>query len=148
VAVLLATLWLFRACPRLRRGRLRTAGVLHRFTLLNPNRRKACFLQIKFDRSFPRCDCGRELPVRRRLCPVCAAERERLRKKRAYHERKSRPRPEPLEAKAALRCKACGAERETGHTYCSQCAERRRKVTRRQVQGRYWRRRHVCQGLD
>jgi hypothetical protein len=45
-------------------------------------------------------------------------------------------------------CKACGAEREAGHSYCQECAQRRRKTTRRQAQSRYWRKQHISCGSD
>jgi len=84
-----------------------------------------------------RCACGRERLPGRRLCTKCAEQRERDRKKRAYHERKNRPQQKPVEQELMLRCQACGAEREPGHTYCPKCAERRKKMTRRQAQSRY-----------
>lgn len=96
----------------------------------------------------PRCDCGRERLPERKFCKKCAAERERQRKKRAYHERKNRPLLEPVEQKPILRCKACGAERQRGHTYCEKCAERRKKISHRQRQSRYWKRQHNCTGLN
>jgi len=59
----------------------------------------------------PRFSCGRELPPGRRLCTACAAERERKRKKRAYHERKNQQ--QPVEHENILRCKQCGEQRDT-----------------------------------
>jgi hypothetical protein len=91
-----------------------------------------------------RCACGRERLRGRKFCTECAAERERQRKREAYHKRKNGSQQEPAEPEPILRCKACGAERELGHTYCQRCAERRRKVTRRQAQSRYWRNQQKC----
>ena len=47
-----------------------------------------------------------------------------------------------------LRCKQCGGARLPGHRYCEKCAERRKKITRRQAQSRYWKKQHICQGPD
>ena len=88
----------------------------------------------------PRCACGRELAPGCRFCTVCAAERERQRKKRAYHERKNQQ-EQPIEQENLL-CRRCGGQREPGYTYCSDCAKHRKTVTRRQAQSRYWRKRH------
>jgi hypothetical protein len=88
-----------------------------------------------------RCGCGRELLAGHRFCAICAKERERRRKKRAYHERKN-PKPEQVEQENTLRCKQCGRERKAGYTYCSECAKHRKTMTRRQAQSRYWRKRH------
>jgi len=41
-------------------------------------------------------------------------------------------------------CRACGAEREPGHTYCRSCANERRKITRRQAQSRYRKKQRAC----
>jgi len=97
------------------------------------------------EKHLPRCACGRELLPGRRFCTACAQERERRRKREAYHERKSRQ-EEPAEQEPMLWCRQCGVERSPGHTYCPKCAERRRKITRRQAQGRYWRKQHIYQG--
>jgi alpha-glucosidase len=49
-------------------------------------RRPAGILKPAASKYVPRCACGRELIPGRRFCIVCAKERERQRKKRAYHE--------------------------------------------------------------
>jgi hypothetical protein len=85
-----------------------------------------------------RCSCGQELLPRRMLCAECAAERERQRKKRAYHERKN---PEPIEQENILRCRACGQQRKPGHTYCSKCSQRRSEKSNRERQRRHYRKR-------
>ena len=90
----------------------------------------------------PRCSCGRELLPGRRFCAACAAERERLRKKQAYHDRKNQQQ-QPIEQENILLCRQCGGQRNPGHTYCLKCAERRKTVARRQAQSRYWRKRHT-----
>ena len=87
----------------------------------------------------PRCACGRERLAGRKFCTECAAERERQRKKEAYHERKSRPQQEPVEARPILGCRACGAEREAGHTYCPSCGREREKQSARERQKRRYR---------
>ena len=94
-----------------------------------------------------RCACGREREPTRRLCEVCAAERERKRKKRYYHDKKSRA-VEPVVDENTLQCRQCGDGRLPGHIYCEKCAERRRKTTRRQAQSRYWKKQHIHQGSD
>ena len=86
-----------------------------------------------------RCACGRERPARRRLCPVCALDRERARKKRAYHERKSRPQQEPAEQAHIRQCRDCGEPREAGHRYCSKCAQKREKQSNRERRRRSYR---------
>jgi len=86
-----------------------------------------------------RCACGRERLPGRRLCTVCAEQRERERKKRAYHERKNRSQQEPAEPGLMLRCKGCGAERETGHRYCSKCAQQRERQSNRERRRRSYR---------
>jgi hypothetical protein len=91
------------------------------------------------------CACGREVLSGRRLCTVCATERERQRKKRAYHERKA-AQGQPVEQEDMLRCRQCGGQRPPGRTYCQKCAERRKTLTRRQAQSRYWRKQHIHQG--
>jgi len=88
----------------------------------------------------PRCTCGRERLPGRRFCTVCAKERERQRKKRAYHERKNQQ--QPIEQESTLQCKQCGGSRLPDRIYCSKCAKHRKTVTRRQAQSRYWRKRH------
>ena len=85
-----------------------------------------------------RCACGREITPGHRFCNVCVKERERQRKKRAYHERK-KPRAQPIENENMLRCRQCGRQRKPGYTYCSECAKHRKTITRRQAQSRYWR---------
>ena len=106
-------------------------------------RRPAGVKKHKTEKDITRCTCGRERLPGRKYCTQCATERERQRKKRAYHERKNRHEM-PVEPGAVLRCRACGAERETGHTYCQRCAERRRKAARRQAQSRYWKKLQKC----
>jgi hypothetical protein len=93
------------------------------------------------------CACGGELLPGRRLCTVCAAERERRRKREAYHERKSRQEEKPAEQELMLRCKACGEERQPGHTYCPKCGQERRRQSNRQRQRRHSRKRQYCVGL-
>jgi hypothetical protein len=88
------------------------------------------------------CGCGRELEPGRRFCTVCAAERERQRKKRYYHDKKN-SRAEPVVDENTLRCEQCGNARLPGHSYCGKCAERRNKMTRRQAQSRYWKKQHM-----
>ena len=88
----------------------------------------------------PHCTCGRALDAGHKFCAICAKERERQRKKRAYHERK-RLHTQPIEDENMLRCRNCGTERKPGHTYCPECAKHRKILTRRQAQSRYWRKR-------
>ena len=95
----------------------------------------------------PLCSCGRERKPRCRLCAECAAERERQRKKRYYHDRKNRP-AQPVIVENTLRCRECGDARLPGHTYCEKCADRRKKMTRRRAQSSYWRKSHKHHGLD
>jgi hypothetical protein len=80
----------------------------------------------------PRCSCGRALESGHRFCAICVQERERQRKKRAYHERKN-PEPAPAVQDDMPRCKACGKPRKSGHTYCEECAKHRKTMTRRQA---------------
>ena len=89
-----------------------------------------------------RCACGRDRLPGRSQCKKCIAENERRRKKRAYHEGKNCP--QAVEQEPILKCKACGRERERGHIYCPRCAERRKTITRRQAQSRYWRKLQKC----
>jgi len=91
----------------------------------------------------PRCVCGRELQSGHRFCAICAKERERQRKRRAYHERKNQQQ-QTLEDNNTLRCKQCVKERKPGYTYCPECAKHRKTITRRQAQSRYWRKQHIC----
>lgn len=87
-----------------------------------------------------RCACGQERLPGRRFCTVCAAERERQRKKRAYHERKNLQK-QSIEQENILRCRHCGQQRKPGYTYCSDCAKRRGKQSNRERQRRhYWKR--------
>ena len=85
-----------------------------------------------------RCTCGRERLPGRRLCTICAEQRERERKKRAYHERKNRHEM-PVEPEPVLRCRACGEPREAGHRYCSKCAQKREKQSNRERRRRCYR---------
>jgi len=85
------------------------------------------------------CACGRELLPGRRLCTVCAEERERQRKRQYYHNKKNHQ-AEPVE-ESTLQCKQCGGPRLPNHLYCSRCAKHRRTVTRRQAQSHYRRKR-------
>jgi hypothetical protein len=86
-----------------------------------------------------RCSCGRELLPKHRFCTACAAERERQRKKRAYHELKNQ-KEKPVEENI-LRCRQCGKERKSGYTYCSECAKRQSKQSNRERQRRHYRKR-------
>ena len=94
-----------------------------------------------------RCGCGRELEPGRKFCTACAAVRERQRKKQYYHEEKNR-RAQPTVEEDALPCKQCNGARLPGHRYCQKCAERRKKITRRRAQSRYWKKQHIYQGSD
>jgi len=98
-------------------------------------------------KSIARCVCGGELTPGRKFCTVCAAVRERQRKKQYYHEEKNR-RAQPTVEEDALPCEQCGGARLPGHSYCGKCAERRNKMTRRQAQSRYWKKQHIYQGPD
>jgi hypothetical protein len=92
----------------------------------------------------PRCSCGWERLPGHKFCTVCAAKRERQRKKQAYHERK-RPKTQPVEKeKNIICCREFGRPRKPGYTYCSECAKHRKIITRRQVQSRYWKKQHIC----
>ena len=84
------------------------------------------------------CACGRELLPRRRFCTICAKERERLRKKRAYHERKN-PKPEPIVKEDIKQCKVCGGTRKPGCTYCPKCSRERQRQANRERQRRHYR---------
>ncbi len=97
-------------------------------------------------KDIPRCACGHERLPRRRFCTMCAQQRERERKKGAYHERKNRQ-EKSVEAEPTLRCRACGEPREAGHTYCRRCAEDRRKRSNRERRRRCYHRAHKCVGL-
>ncbi len=103
-------------------------------------RRPAGFLKPAEKKDVSRCVCGRELLPGRRLCTACAKDRERQRKQRAYHKRKNQQ--QPIEQENILLCRQCGGPRLPDHIYCSTCAKRRKIVTRRQAQSRYWRKRH------
>jgi len=85
----------------------------------------------------PRCTCGRELPTGRRLCTVCATERERQRKRQHYHNKKKSQAEHDTTKESTLQCKQCGGPRLPDHIYCSTCAKRRKTITRRQAQSRY-----------
>ncbi len=95
-----------------------------------------------------RCACGRERLPGRKFCTDCAQERERQRKKRAYHERKNSAQQEPAEQKPILRCADCGEQREHGYRYCQKCGERHKKISHRRRQSRHWKREHTCTGLN
>ena len=84
----------------------------------------------------PRCACGQELIPGRRFCKICATERERLRKKRAYHERKNQQ--QPIEQESTLLCRQCGGQREPGYTYCPKCSQRRNNQSNRERQRRHY----------
>ena len=86
----------------------------------------------------PRCTCGRALDAGHRFCAICAKERERLRKKRAYHERKHAE-PKPIVRDDTPRCRACREPRKPGHTYCDKCAEKRKKQSNRERRRRSYR---------
>jgi hypothetical protein len=87
-----------------------------------------------------KCDCGRALAAGHRFCAICAEERERERKRQAYHERKN-PKPEPIVQENILLCRACGGIRKPGYTYCPKCSERRSKQSNRVRQRRHYRKR-------
>ena len=78
-----------------------------------------------------RCVCGRELEPGRRFCTVCAADRERRRKKQYYHDKKNRT-VEPVVRENTLRCRQCGGRRLPGRSYCEKCADRRKKRSNRE----------------
>jgi hypothetical protein len=79
--------------------------------------------------SVTRCACGRELLPNRRICTVCAAKRERDRKRE--WRRQSKPQP-VIEASAGPKCWRCDNEREPGHRYCDPCAKTRERERKRQ----------------
>ena len=85
-----------------------------------------------------RCGCGREREPRRRLCAVCASERERQRKKQAYHDKKKRT-VEPAVEEITLPCRQCGSARLPGHSYCERCGDRRKKQSNRERRRRSYR---------
>jgi len=94
-----------------------------------------------------RCSCGRERLPGRKFCTVCAKQRERQRKRQAYHERK-RLQLQPVEQEEnILRCKQCGRQRESGHTYCPKCSKDRQRQANRERQRRYYRKTVKCVGL-
>ena len=72
-----------------------------------------------------RCACGRKLPSGRRLCTVCATERERQRKRQHYHNKKKSQVEHASTKESTLQCKQCGGPRLPGHSYCPKCSERR-----------------------
>jgi hypothetical protein len=109
-------------------------------------RRPLGILKPLTKKNIPRCSCGRELLPGRRFCTVCAAERERQRKKRAYHKCKN-PESEPIVQKNILQCRACGRQREPGHTYCPKCSKDRQKQTNRDRQRRHYRKTVKCSDL-
>lgn len=80
------------------------------------------------------CECGRELEPGHRLCPSCAAEREKERKREYYHQSKEEKSLKVIK----LRCKECVSEREPGHRYCRKCAERRGRKSNRERQRRHY----------
>jgi len=94
-----------------------------------------------------RCACGRERLPGRKFCTECATERERIRKKQAYHERKTRPQQEPTLQTHIRQCRDCGQPREAGHSYCSKCAEKREKQSNRERRRRSYRKTRKCVGL-
>jgi len=117
------------------------------FGLPRPTRVRKLTAKPLAEKHLPRCACGRELLPGRRLCTACAQERERRRKREAYHERKSRQEEKPPEQELMLRCKTCGEERQPGHTYCPKCGQERRRQSNRQRQRRHSRKRPYCVGL-
>jgi hypothetical protein len=82
------------------------------------------------------CGCGKPLRPRCQYCTSCAAERERLRKQEWRAQQES-PEDEPQQEAPRLQCRQCGAQRRRGHTYCNQCAERRKKQLHREHQRKY-----------
>jgi hypothetical protein len=70
----------------------------------------------------PLCQCGRERLSGHKFCTACADERERHRKRQAYHKRRN-PEHEPIVQEDILQCRDCDGPRESGHTYCLECAE-------------------------
>jgi hypothetical protein len=92
------------------------------------------------------CACGRELPPGRRLCTVCAEQRERRRKRQYYHQKKNHQ-TEPAAEEDAPRCRQCGGERPRGHTYCQKCSQGRRRQGNRERQRRHYRKSVKCVGL-
>ncbi|MHC4154170.1 MAG: hypothetical protein ACYST6_04500 [Planctomycetota bacterium] len=79
-----------------------------------------------------RCACGRKRLPGHKFCTDCAAERERERKREAYHKRKDGSQQEPAEQAETWRCRDCGGPRQAGHTYCLKCAQRREKHSNRE----------------
>jgi hypothetical protein len=84
----------------------------------------------------PRCACGREITPGHKFCDACAAERERLRKKQYYHNKK-KSQVEPVEENT-LRCKQCGGSRLPGYSYCQKCSQRRSNQSNRERQRRHY----------
>jgi len=93
-----------------------------------------------------KCDCGRALDAGHRFCAVCAKERERHRKRQAYHEQKN-PKSKPTVQENIPRCRACGRQREPGHTFCPECAEKRKKQSNRERRRRFYRKTVKSGGL-
>jgi hypothetical protein len=94
----------------------------------------------------PRCACGRVLDDGHKFCKTCIEERERQRKRQAYHECKN-PEPEQVTQDNTPQCRACGGLREPGHTYCPGCAERRKKQSNRERRRRFYRKTAKYGGL-
>jgi hypothetical protein len=106
-------------------------------------RRSARIWKPVLKKPISRCTCGRALDTGHRFCAICAKERERQRKKRAYHERKN-PEPAPVVQDDTLRCRACGGPRKPGHTYCEECGKERRQHANRERQRRHYRKLAKC----
>jgi hypothetical protein len=94
-----------------------------------------------------RCACGRERLRGRKFCTECAAERERQRKREAYHKRKNGSQQEPAEQAETRRCRDCGEPRQAAHTYCLKCTQRREKQSNRERRRRCYRRTQKRAGL-
>ena len=101
-------------------------------------RRPAGIPKLVAKKNVSRCACGRDREPRRRFCTVCATERERQRKKRAYHKRKNEHQ-QPIEQENMLLCRQCGQQREPGYTYCPKCSQRRSNQSNRERQRRHYR---------
>ena len=89
-------------------------------------------------RGSARCVCGGELEPGRKFCTVCAAVRERQRKKQYYHGKKNRT-VEPVVDENTLRCRQCGGRRLPGLSYCEKCADRRKTQSNRERRRRSYR---------
>ena len=84
------------------------------------------------------CTCGAELLKGCRYCPKCAKELER-RRKRDYRRKKKAKEIEALKpdiSEDMPKCKICGQDRKSGHSYCTKCAKRQKKKSNRERQRR------------